>query len=396
MPPIVRRPRRPLIALCVFTLSTFVALTGCTSTSSGDGQSVPSAPGAGPSSAVPATRQQAIARARDLTLRVEVTTCNEYQTGTGFVVGPRLIATAAHVLRGAQTIAVRGLHDQASGTIIGTDTARDVALIRTSTDIGVGDPLVFAADEPQQGDEIVAIGYPEGRPQTPTTGTVSRLGQSVDVDDRRLRDLVQFDAESSPGSSGGPLLDLRGEVVGMTALPDDYLAGQNYAVSSRTAQPLVTAWTDSPAEVNPTHCPHRSTVVSNRSGSADGPGIAFAMRQYFDILNTASKTRQTDPDTSYGQYQDAYDTASGRLQKKYGSLDEFRGERLDLRYSKVHLASVRRVDEVTDSADVDYRRTLLDGKNSCTRYHYRYQVRLASGSWKLDDRKSLAGDGRRC
>jgi S1-C subfamily serine protease len=395
MPRPDRASRRPLIAFSGVTLSALLALTGCSGTS--DDQDVPPAPASDVSSAVPMTRQETITRARDVTLRVEVTTCTGYRTGSGFLVGPRLIATAAHVLEGAQTVAVRGLHDESVGTVIGTDKERDVALIRTSQDVGVGEPLAFGAEEPQQGDEIVAIGYPDGRPQTPTSGTVSRLAQSVDVDERRLHDLVQFDAEGNPGSSGGPLLDLRGAVVGITDSADDYTAGFNYAISSKTAQPLIAAWTDSPAEVIPGRCPDRDTTVKDRTESADGPGIAYGMRGYFDTLNTAVRIRESDPDESYADYDAAYRTTTGRLRKSLGTFEVFRDDRLDVRYSKVRLLAVRRVDEVTDSAETTYRRTVSkDDKEVCTYYHYRYQVRVATGAWTLDDRKTLADNGSRC
>lgn len=396
MPAPTSRPRRLLVALSGIALSTVVALTGCTGTPAAE-EPAPPAPAGGASSAAPMTRQEIISRARGVTLRVEVTTCTGYQVGSGFLVGPRLVATAAHVLKGAQTVGVRGLQDESLGTIIGVDKERDVALVRTTADVGAGDPLAFADDQPQQGDEIVAIGYPDGRPQTPTSGTVSRLGQSVDVDDRRLNDLVQFDAESVPGSSGGPLLNLKGEVLGVTASADDYTAGFNYAVSSKTVRPLVAAWIDSPAEVIPGRCPDRSTAVQDRSESADGPGIAYALRGYFDNLNDAVARRESQPEESLADYEAAYRTVSGRLLKKFGSFDDFRDDRFDVRYSKVRVVSVRRVDEMTDSAEVTTRRTVRKkGEKVCTFYHYRYQMRLATGQWTLDDRKALAGNNTEC
>ena len=392
-----RRTRRPHVVLGGLTLGLVLALAGCTGTA---GRSEPTPDPANGAAAAPGlTRQQAIARGRDLTLRVEVTTCTGYQSGSGFLVGPRLIATAANVVKGAQTVAVRGLHDESLGTVIGTDRGRDVALIRTAEDVGVGDPLVFADGAPEQGDEIVAIGYPDGRPQTPTSGTVSRLGQSVDVDKHRLHDLVQFDADASPGSSGGPLLDLHGAVVGLTE--SEYVGGTglNYAVSSKTARPLVEAWIESPAEVVPAHCPARRTAVRNRSDSADGPGIAFSLRQYFDSLNAAVASRDGEPYESFDHYSTAYATLSGRMLTELGPLKRFRRERLDVRHSTVRVIAVRRVDEVTDSAEVTFRRTAPDprtGKGVCRYYHYRYQMRLASGTWTLDDRKGLEGNLSRC
>src|SRR5437868_958233 len=98
MPRPTRRTRRPLTVLCGFALSSLVALSGCTAAPVDEDSSSP-APGAGASTTAALTRQQAIARARDVTMRVEVTTCTDYQSGSGFLVGPRLVVTAAHLLQ---------------------------------------------------------------------------------------------------------------------------------------------------------------------------------------------------------------------------------------------------------------------------------------------------------
>ncbi|MGI3779337.1 MAG: S1C family serine protease [Janthinobacterium lividum] len=389
------RSRRSMIAACGVMLSALVALAGCTGTPTGQ-DPAPFESATGGPAAGDLTRQQTIARGRDLTLRVEVTTCSGYQAGSGFLVGPRLIATTASVLNGAQTVAVRGMHNESLGTVIGVDKERDVALIRTSHDVGTGNPLVLTDEEPQQGDEIVAVAYPEGRPQTPTIGTVSRLGQSVDVDDRRLHDVVQFDADTSPNSSGGPLLDLHGAVVGLTEGQDDVGAGLNYAVSSKTARPLIAAWTDSPAEVIPVRCPEDNTSVSDRSNSADGPGIAYSIGQYYDNINAAVAARDSDPDGSLEHYYDAYNMLSGPLRKHLGSFEEFRHDRLDVHYSTIRVVAVRRVDEVTDNAEVTFRTRKPVKNGECRKYHYRVEMRLASGQWTLDNRQRLSGDGSRC
>ena len=107
--------------------------------------------------------------------------------------------------------------------------------------------------------------------------------------------------------------------------------------------------------------------------------------------------RTKDPDASMNDYYAAYQTVSGRLKKIFGSINDFRDDRLDVRYSKVRVVSVRRVDEVTDSAEVTSRRTVTKhGDKTCTYYHYRYQVRLATGRWTLDDRKPLSDNSTDC
>ena len=343
------------------------------------------------------TRQETIARGRPLTVRVEVTTCRGYKSSSGFYVGPNLVATVAHGVTDAQTVAVRSSTGGSAGVVVGIDERREVALIRTVDEVVDADPLSFAAEEPEPGDEIVTIGYPKGRPQTPTSGTISRLGLSLDVKDQRLSDLVQFNADVSPGSSGGPLLNLAGEVVGMTEAGYTDADGLNYAVSSGTAQPLVDAWATAPVELPEPRCPKRSTVVHDRSGSPDGPGVAYFLRQYFDNLNEAASEGGTY--ASFDRYQEAFGTLSGRMRRELGPFDRFRDERLDVRHSRVNLVKVSHLDEVSDSAEVRFRRTEISpstGREICRDSHYRYTVRLATGVWTLDDRKALSDNRKRC
>jgi hypothetical protein len=101
---------------------------------------------------------------------------------------------------------------------------------------------------------------------------------------------------------------------------------------------------------------------------------------------------------SLSYYDGAYNTLSGRLLKDFGSMKRFREERLDVRYSAVRVLDVRRVDEVTDSVEVTSQRKTKVGTDDevCRYYHYRYQVRLASGVWTLDDRKALKDNSSLC
>ena len=158
--------------------------------------------------------------------------------------------------------------------VIGIDRQRDVALIRTSADVETATPWSSLRKSRNRVTRSWSSATRRDN-RRPNNGTVNRLGQSVDIDKHSMNDLVQFDADVSPGSSGGPLLNLQGKVIGMTEGQYQDAAGLNYAVSSKTAHPLVDAWAKSPAEVDPAHCPSRRTSVRDRSESADGPGITF-------------------------------------------------------------------------------------------------------------------------
>ena len=101
--------------------------------------------------------------------------------------------------------------------MIASDTSRDLALLRVDdTDGLVAAPLGTSSDL-AVGDEVVAIGNAlalEGGP-TVTQGIVSALGRSIETENGTLQGLIQTDAAISSGNSGGPLVNSRGEVIGM-------------------------------------------------------------------------------------------------------------------------------------------------------------------------------------
>ena len=163
----------------------------------------------------------------------------ERGTGSGFIIGSdgRLI-TNAHVVSGSETVEVT-LKDGTSyeGKVLGTDSFTDVAVIKIeATDL----PTVnFGnAQELTPGEWAIAIGNPLGLDNTVTVGIVSALGRSssqVGVPDKRVR-FIQTDAAINPGNSGGPLLNSRGEVIGInTAIRAD-AQGLGFAIPIETAQ----------------------------------------------------------------------------------------------------------------------------------------------------------------
>ena len=163
----------------------------------------------------------------------------ERGTGSGFIIGSdgRLI-TNAHVVSGSETVEVT-LKDGTSyeGKVLGTDSFTDVAVIKIeATDL----PTVNfgSAEKLTPGEWAIAIGNPLGLDNTVTVGIVSALGRSssqVGVPDKRVR-FIQTDAAINPGNSGGPLLNSRGEVIGInTAIRAD-AQGLGFAIPIETAQ----------------------------------------------------------------------------------------------------------------------------------------------------------------
>jgi serine protease Do/serine protease DegQ len=152
-------------------------------------------------------------------------------TGSGVIIDAKtgLIVTNHHLIVGAGRIVVT-LKDRHAyeATLVGSDPGIDLALLR----IGAGNLVALPlgdSDKLEVGDYIVAIGNPFGLGQTASTGIVSALGLTeVGIED--YEDFIQTDAPMNPGNSGGALVNLRGELVGInTAIMS--VAGGNVGIA---------------------------------------------------------------------------------------------------------------------------------------------------------------------
>ena len=136
--------------------------------------------------------------------------------GSGFIISPDgYILTNAHVARDADKIIVR-LSDQRErpAKVIGVDELTDVAMLKIEGDnlqaVKIGD-----SDALEVGEWVLAIGSPFGLERTATQGIVSALGRNLPSG--TYVPFIQSDVAVNPGSSGGPLFNLRGEVVGINS-----------------------------------------------------------------------------------------------------------------------------------------------------------------------------------
>jgi S1-C subfamily serine protease len=196
-----------------------------------------------------------VAQVRSGVVRIEVETCDGRSVGSGFLVGPRLVATVEHVVAGASKIQLkRSGKNVAVGTVIGTDKVRDLALIRTDRPIN-GYVFHLAGAAPRLGDEVGALGFPLGLPLTVTKGSVSGLDRTITIEGTKRGKLVQTDAALNPGNSGGPLIALTsGKVVGLIDAGTTAANGIAFAVNSKTAAALIAAWEAAPQPVSPAKC----------------------------------------------------------------------------------------------------------------------------------------------
>ena len=136
--------------------------------------------------------------------------------GTGFIIRSNgLILTNTHVVNKADTIQVQLKDNQALYTakVIGKDVYTDVALIKISVDKTLPTAHLGKSSQLQVGEWVAAFGNPYGHGHTMTKGIISAINR--EIDELNLFPFLQTDAIINPGNSGGPLVNTRGEVVGI-------------------------------------------------------------------------------------------------------------------------------------------------------------------------------------
>jgi S1-C subfamily serine protease len=162
--------------------------------------------------------------------------------GTGVIVDAKgAILTALHVVKGASAIQVTFADGSTSAAFIeSSDPSHDIAELETRRLPAVIVPAVLGGS-PNIGDEAFAVGNPLGLVASLSAGVVSGLDRTFKVaGGRTLSGMIQFDAAVNPGSSGGPLLNTKGQVIGIViglanAAGNDEFAGIGFAVPIGTA-----------------------------------------------------------------------------------------------------------------------------------------------------------------
>ena len=168
-------------------------------------------------------------------------------SGSGvFISDQGYILTNNHVVEGTREVSVvlsDGTEQKAS--IVGTDLYSDIAVLKTDGKV----PAVATlgnSDVLDPGEAVIAIGSPLGNfKNTVTVGVVSATGRSIDTGNGyQIEDLIQTDAAINHGNSGGPLVDLAGEVIGINTLVvrntnnGDVAEGLGFAIPVNTAQAI--------------------------------------------------------------------------------------------------------------------------------------------------------------
>jgi serine protease Do len=150
--------------------------------------------------------------------------------GTGFIISKNgYILTNAHVVENSEQLQVT-LADKSlfQGKLIGIDKIGDLALVKIDSKEDLPVAPLGSSDKLKVGDWVMAIGSPFGFDETVTVGIISGKGRSIGASP--YDDFIQTDASVNPGNSGGPLINLQGEVVGINTAILSVAQGMGFSI----------------------------------------------------------------------------------------------------------------------------------------------------------------------
>ena len=156
------------------------------------------------------------ARTEASTVKIIGDGCGEIQEGSGFVVAPGVVVTNAHVVAGIAHPMVQVGTNALATTVIYFDPSYDLSVLRVS---GLEEPVLTLDPEPSaRGVQAAVLGYPEGGPlQVAPAGIMAAFeaeGRDIYGQGLTVRNVYEIQAKVRPGNSGGPLVQLDGQVIG--------------------------------------------------------------------------------------------------------------------------------------------------------------------------------------
>ena len=218
---------------------------------------------------LPLSRADLFDQASPAVVSLEGRTCGGslLSAGTGFVIAPDLVVTAAHVVEGYESMVVTSIDgSERVGHAIGFAPGQDAALIQLVEPVGI-EPLPWSDRTPRVGSDISVLGYPLNLDISVTSGTISGVDRTILFPSGEIiPNVMQTDALTNPGNSGGPWLDDTGSVIGLHIAGRDGAAGINWGVEAEVVRALVDQWTIEPQPYTPCAPPEVFLVRSETEG----------------------------------------------------------------------------------------------------------------------------------
>jgi serine protease Do len=314
-------------------------------------------------------------------VRINTNYCDGTGTGTGFLIGPNVVATVGHVVDGADNIRVTDpvLGTTSSAVVLGsTQDHQDLALLQTPVAIP-GHVFTLDTTEPAVGTSIVVVGFSKGGSETISDGLVESIHQHAVVgggsSPLSLSDMALTDAATNPGDSGGPWLEASGQVLALT----DYAPlggeqGGNGGVPAVDAAPLFNRW---------------QTVTTPSPPAADGcapttlvEAAQVTLNDYFsDIDNSdyasayAQETVATSPGANLDQWRRGVQSSQDGIPENFSHGVVIAGP-----YYRLNGEGISNGQPYLDVAF----RSTQDGvhgtdKQTCTDWSLRYRFVLVNG-----------------
>jgi len=233
------RPLVVLLTVAVFLGSVVGAGAGVMVFVADTGPSL-DAPGTGHAgSAAPTDFTKLYDQTADSVVKIQTGSPATGSQGSGFLYDGSYVVTNEHVVGETEGVTVQ-FSDGVwrSGTVVGTDVYTDLAVIQVESVPAGTSPLPVADRLPREGQFVAAIGSPFGLQGSITHGIVSGVNRSMDVEGGfSIPDTVQTDAPVNPGNSGGPLVSMDGEVVGVNRAKSGDNVG--FAISAHVVDRIV-------------------------------------------------------------------------------------------------------------------------------------------------------------
>ena len=215
--------------------------------------------------------------------------------GSGFLFEEKgTVVTNAHVVAGFTEVVVRNVNgQQTTGRVIGISDEYDVALIQVDDYAGEV-PLEMETNETEIGSEVIALGSPQGLENSASIGYLTGLDRSF-KSDFQYENVYQIDAQISPGSSGGPLLDAKtGKVIGINSalLTADQSIG--FSIPLYTMMDLLQSWSDTPMTSNEV-----ASIFSFYDDYEYDPEVSAKADSYYEEYAEEDSEEVTEYDTYY-------------------------------------------------------------------------------------------------
>ncbi|MBF0465230.1 MAG: trypsin-like peptidase domain-containing protein [Nitrospirae bacterium] len=177
---------------------------------------------------------------------------NYNRVGSGIIIDPAgFVLTSLHVIEGAT--AMKGTVYSAGGAneyplkVVNLDRSTDLALLRLIGNGPFNHAVLGDSDAVRTGDVVLAMGSPFGFDQTITTGIISSRNRTITIGGKVYEGMLQTDTPINRGNSGGPLVNVRGEVIGINAAifsPNGAFSGIGFAIPANDAATLVAGVVD--------------------------------------------------------------------------------------------------------------------------------------------------------